>query len=295
MMPDSGRGRRYAIIGLGVVSVSFAAIFIRLAEAPPLVIATYRLCLAFLLLAPLAWLRSGREIARLRRRDLALAVASGAFLALHFALWIASLSYTSVATSVVLVTANPIFVAIASYLLFRERLTWQATLGIAVCLAGAGIIGYGNWRLGPDPLLGGVLALLGALAVAGYLLIGRRLRQSISLLGYSFMVYGSAAALLLAATLSMGQPLGGYPAETYLMMALLALVPQLLGHMSLVWALRFVSATLVTIAVLGEPVGATALAWVILNEPPSLWEVAGGVLILAGIFVAFRRGGAVPD
>ena len=166
---------------------------------------------------------------------------------------------------------------------------------LVVCLLGAAAIGYGNWRLGPEPLLGGLLALLGALAMAGYLLIGRRLRRGMSLPGYSFLVYGSAALLLLVVTLAAGQPLGGYSGETYLMFVLLALVPQLLGHMSLVWALRFVSATLVTVAVLGEPVAATALAWIILSEPPSVWEIGGGVLILAGIFYAFRRSGTVLD
>jgi len=280
--------RYYLVLALGVVSVSFAAIFIRLAEAPPLVIAAYRLCLASVVVAPVAGVRSRQELRCLVRRDIIMALLSGAFLALHFALWIASLSYTTVATSVVLVTANPIFVAIASYFLFRERLSKQTILGIAVCLVGAVLIGYGNWRLGPDPLLGGVLALLGALAVAGYLLIGRRLRQSIGLLTYASLTYSSAAVLLLLSALAFGHSLVGYSGTTYVMLVLLALVPQLLGHSSLNWSLRFVSATLVTIAVLGEPVGATALAYLILDEVPTWTEIGGGILILAGIFVAFR-------
>lgn len=282
--------RQYSVLTLGVISVSFAAIFIRLAEAPPLVIAAYRLCLASLVVAPTAWIRSRQELRGLSRREVALALLSGAFLALHFGLWIASLSYTSVASSVVLVTANPIFVAIASYLLFRERLGRQGILGIVVCLVGAVLIGYGNWRLGPQPLLGGVLALLGALAVAGYLLIGRRLRQNIGILSYTALTYSSAALLLLVAALAFGHPLFGYSSTTYLMLVLLAVVPQLIGHTSLNWSLRFVSATLVTIAVLGEPVLATALAFAILDEVPTLTEVIGGILILGGIFVAFRRG-----
>ncbi|HEY33272.1 MAG TPA: DMT family transporter [Dehalococcoidia bacterium] len=287
--------RQYSVLALGVISVSFAAVFIRLADVdtgtPPLVIAAYRLCLASLILAPAALLRSRQEIRRLARRDIILAVASGAFLAFHFALWISSLSYTSVATSVVLVTITPIFVAVASFLLFRERLTWQVMAGISVCLAGAVLIGYGNWQISSESLFGGLLALLGALAVAGYLLIGRRLRQEMSLLSYSFLVYSSAAVMLLVAALVRGYPLFDYSGETYLWMVMLALVPQLLGHMSLVWALRFVSATLVTIAVLGEPVGATILAFLILDEAPTWSEIVGGMLILAGIFMAFRRGG----
>lgn len=283
--------RQYVVLATGVISVSFAAIFIRLAEAPPLVIAAYRLCLASILIWPAAAVRSREELRRLNKRDIIMAVLSGAFLALHFGLWIASLSYTSVATSVVLVTANPIFVAIASYFFFREKLTRQTISGIIVCLIGAVLIGYGNWRLGTSPLLGGVLALLGALAVAGYLLIGRQLRQTIGLLSYASLVYSSAGLLLLLATLAFGYPLSGYSTTTYIMLVLLAVVPQLLGHSSLNWSLRFVSATLVTIAVLGEPVLATTLAFLILNETPTLTEICGGILILAGIFVAFRKTG----
>ena len=280
---------RYLVLALGVVSVSFAAIFIRLADAPPLVIAAYRLCIASLLIDPVAWVRSRHELRRLSRRDVTLSVLSGAFLALHFGLWIASLSYTTVATSVVLVTASPVFVAIASYFLFGEKLTRQTILGIVVCFIGAVLIGYGNWQLGPQPLLGGVLALLGALAVAGYMLIGRRLRQNIGILSYASLTYTSAGILLLLAAIIAGNPLAGYSSNTYLMLVLLAIVPQLLGHSSLNWSLRFVSATLVTIAVLGEPVGATIFAYLILDEVPTWTEIGGGILILAGIFFAFRK------
>ncbi len=287
--------RQNAVLALGVVAVSFAAVFIRLAGAPPLVVAAWRLSLAALALTPVAAWRSRQELRRLPRRDILLALASGAFLALHFGLWIASLDYTSVASSVVLVTANPVFVAIASYLLFGERLTRRVGLGIVVCLAGAAVIGWANWQVGLESLLGGVLALLGALAVAGYLLIGRRLRRQVSLLGYAWLVYGAAAVFLVVAAAVSGAPFTGYSGETYLWLVLLALVPQLVGHMSLVWALRFVPATLVTIAVLGEPVGATLLAWIILDEPPGAWEVVGGLLILGGIFYAFRRGGVAGE
>jgi len=271
------------------MSCSLAAIFIRLAEAQPLVIAAYRLCLASLIIVPVALARSGDELRRLSRQNIIMALFSGAFLALHFGLWIASLSYTSVATSVVLVTANPIFVAIASYFVFQEKLSKQTVLGIVISLVGSVLIGYGNWSLGPRPLFGGILALLGALAIAGYLLIGRRLRRSIGLLNYASLAYSSAAVLLLISTLAFGYRLVGYSTTTYIMFVLLAVVPQLIGHSSLNWSLRFVPATLVTIAVLGEPVVATVLAFLILNEVPTLSEIGGGILILAGIFVAFRK------
>ncbi|OGO23682.1 MAG: hypothetical protein A2Z28_05930 [Chloroflexi bacterium RBG_16_51_9] len=281
--------RQYLVLAIGVISVSFAAIFIRLAEAPSLVIAAYRMGLASLVVIPLAWVRSSSELRRLSRREMLLSLASGAFLALHFGLWIASLSYTSVATSVIMVTTTPIFVAIVSYFLFHENLSRQAGEGIAISLVGSVIIGYGNWKLGTGFLFGGVLALLGALAVVGYLIIGRRLMRSISLLSYISLAYGSAAALLLLATLVSGSHLIGYSTNTYVMLILLAVVPQLIGHSSVNWSLRFISATLVTIAVLGEPVGATTLAFLILKEPPTISEIGGGILILTGIFIAFRK------
>ncbi|MFH1382625.1 MAG: DMT family transporter [Chloroflexota bacterium] len=286
--------RQYIVLAVGVVSVSFAALLIRFAEAPPLVVAAYRLCLASLLLDPIAWVRSRDELRRLTRADIWLMLLSGAFLALHFGLWIASLSYTSVATSVVLVTVSPIFVAIASYLLFGEKLSVPTVLGIIACLIGAAIITYGNWRIGSSSLMGGVLALLGALAVAGYMLIGRRLRRNLGLLSYASLVYSTAGLLLLISALVFRQPMLGYSIRTYLMLLLLAVVPQLLGHSSLNWSLRFVSATLVTIAVLGEPVGATLWAFLFLDEVPTLTEIIGGALILAGIFVAFRKRGMPP-
>ncbi|MFC1940149.1 DMT family transporter [Chloroflexota bacterium] len=281
--------RQYFILATGVISVSFAAIFIRLAEAPPLVIAAYRLCLASLVIVPAAWAHSADELRRISRRNTIMALLSGVFLALHFGLWIASLSYTSVATSVVLVTTTPIFVAIASYFLFQEKLSMQIFLGIIISLIGSILIGYGNWSLGSSPLFGGILALLGALAVAGYLIIGRCLLRSIGLLSYASLTYSSAAVLLLLSTLIFGYRLVGYSNTTYIMLVLLAVVPQLIGHSSLNWSLRFVLATLVTIAILGEPIGATALAFLILNEAPTLWEIGGGILILGGIFIAFRE------
>ncbi len=281
--------RQYLALGVGVISVSFAAIFIRLAEAPPLVIAAYRLGIASLIVIPFALARSRKELRRLTRKQLGLAALSGVFLAVHFVFWITSLSFTSVATSVVLVTANPIFVAVASYLFFKETLSRRTVTGIVISLTGVVIIGYGNWQLGPFPLLGSLMALLGALMVAGYMLIGRRLRRDISLLSYISLSYGCAAVILLLSVFIFSYDLLGYTGTTYLMMALLAVVPQVIGHSSLNWALRFVPATLVTIAVLGEPVGATILSTLILNETPSLIEIGGGALILVGIYLAFRK------
>jgi len=285
--------RQYSVLAIGVISVSFAAVFIRLADAPSLVIAAYRLCLAALILAPFAVKLSGRELRKIPGRNLAMMLLAGGFLALHFGLWVTSLSYTSVATSVVLVTATPIFTAVASYLLFKEKLTVKIVLGITVSIGGSVVIGYGNWSIGTNQLLGAGLALAGALAIAGYLLTGRRLRRTTGLLSYTFVTYSSAAVLLLITALASGYSLSGYSGNTYLMFVLLALIPQILGHSSLNWSLKFMPATMVTIAVLGEPIIATTLAFLILNESPTLTEIIGGILILGGILIAFR-GNKIP-
>ena len=285
--------RQYSVLAIGVISVSFAAVFIRLADAPSLVIAAYRLCLAALILAPFAVKFSGRELRKIPGRNLAMMLLAGGFLALHFGLWVTSLSYTSVATSVVLVTATPIFTAVASYLLFKEKLTVKIVLGITVSIGGSVVIGYGNWSIGTNQLLGAGLALAGALAIAGYLLTGRRLRRTTGLLSYTFVTYSSAAVLLLITALASGYSLSGYSGNTYLMFVLLALIPQILGHSSLNWSLKFMPATMVTIAVLGEPIIATTLAFLILNESPTLTEIIGGILILGGILIAFR-GNKIP-
>lgn len=280
--------RVYLALLVGVVAVSFAATFIRLAEAPSLVIATYRLGLASLLLSPLAWWRSRAHLASLKRRDLLLASGAGVFLALHFALWITSLEYTSVASSVVLVTTNPLFVGVASHFLTGDKLTGQRVMGVLIALVGAATIGYGGFALGWRSLLGDLLALLGAMAIAAYFFIGRGLRGRVSLLAYIWVVYSAAALALLLVTLAAGYSLRGYSPQTYLMFLLLALIPQLLGHSSVNWALRYLPAMLVTVAILGEPVGATLLAYLFLGEAPTALEIGGAALVLLGVYVAFR-------
>ena len=214
--------------------------------------------------------------------------ASALCLAFHFAFWIASLSHTSVASSVVIVTANPILVAIAAHVLLRESLTRSTAAGIGLGLAGGVVIALGDWDLGDRRLYGDGLALLGAVAVAGYYIIGRDLRREMPVLAYVAPVYGLAAAVLLATAGATGVALSGFSGETYVYLALLALVPQLLGHSSLNWALGHLPATLVAVAVMAEPVGATLLAWAVLDETPPVTAVAGGALILVGVYLALR-------
>lgn len=282
--------RAYLGVGLGVLAVSTAATLIRLAQAemPSLSIAAWRLTLASLILAPVALTTRRSELRTLTRREWGYALGAGLLLALHFATWITSLAYTSVVASVVLVTTNPIFVGLASHVLLRERLSKGMVAAIVVTISGSLVIGLGDLGEGAHRLWGDVLALLGAVAASGYFLIGRRLRARLSLLAYVFPVYCTAAAVLISVVLLSGLPVLPQHQGTWLWLLLMALGPQILGHSSLNWALRYLSATYVTIAVLGEPIGATLLAWWLLGEPPSYWAVAGGVLILVGIIVASR-------
>ncbi len=280
-----------AYLGLlvGIISVSFASIFIRLADAPALVIGAYRLTIASLVLTPIVWSKVRRELLSLSHRDLGLAILSGLFLGAHFATWITSLQYTSVAASVVLVSTSPLFVGIASHFLYGEKLSSMKILGIFLAIAGASIIGIGGFEVSLGALWGDILALLGAIAVSGYFLIGKGLRQRLSILAYIYPTYWTAAVFLILASIIAGHSFTGYTPQTYLMFLLLALVPQILGHSSFNWALRYLSSTLVTVATLGEPVGATILAYLILRESPLPMELIGGIIVLVGIFIVSRQ------
>jgi len=281
--------KAYVTLFVGVLSVSFAAIFIRLADAPPLVIATYRLAIASLVLIPIASIKSTKSLNKLSRRDIFLILLSSVFIALHFALWITSLDYTSIASSVVLVTSHPAFVAVISYFLWGERLNKQTIGGIAVALIGIIFVNYGGLTFGSRALWGDLLALMAGFSMGAYLVIGGQLRARIDILSYLAIIYTCSAVILLTATLISGHSLFGYSPTTYLMLILLALIPQLIGHSCLNLAVRLVPVTLVSVAILGEPVGASLLGYFILDEMPTVKEIVGGVLILGGIFMVMRR------
>jgi drug/metabolite transporter (DMT)-like permease len=278
--------RNGVLLATGVVAVSFAAIFIRYAEAPALTIALYRQAFAAAAVMPLALVRRRDELRALSGRRLALALLSGVFLAVHFATWIPSVKLTTVAASVVLVTSSPIFVAAGSRALFGERMTGVAVGGILAGLVGAGIISGGDFALSSRALAGDLLALAGALAAGGYFLAGRRLRQEVSLLAYVAVVYATCAVLLFPVALVGGASLTGFDGTTWIMFVLLALIPQLLGHTVFNYVLKDVSATVVAISIMGEPIGSTLLALAFFGEVPPWTAVVGGVLILAGIYVA---------
>lgn len=293
----------YLILAIGVAVVSTASILIRYAQGdgvPSLVIAAVRLGIAALILTPFAAFKKRDEIRTLSSRDLLLMLASGAFLAIHFWSWIASLEFTSVASSVVLVTTNPLWVGLASIVLLRERLARGTLAGIVLTLAGCACIfaadsGGAVTTGSPDPVRGNALALLGAVAASGYLLIGRVARRRVSLLTYIWIAYGAAALLLLLAVGVTRNSLTGYSWLGYAAMLGLAVGPQLLGHTAFNWALKYVSATLVALSILGEPVGSAVLAWLLFDERVTGLHLGGFVLLLCGIYLAARAESPTPS
>lgn len=283
------------VLAGGLVAISFSAILVRLAqdEAPSLVIAAGRLTIAGLILLPPALLRRRRELAALAPADWRLAFVSGFFLAIHFAAWISSLAFTSIATSTVLVTTSPLWVGLASPFVLGERVGRRLKIGIALALIGSILISLdaGDGGAGRQPLLGNGLALVGALGASVYFLIGRRLRPRLSLLSYTAVVYGTAALFLLAFALAAGLSPFGYSPATYGLIVLMALFPQLLGHTAYNWALAFLPAAFVIVTLVSEPIGATILAILFFGaaEVPGPATIAGGLIILLGIVIAARE------
>jgi drug/metabolite transporter (DMT)-like permease len=216
-------------------------------------------------------------------------ILSGILLAFHFALWIASLKYTSIASSVVLVTTNPIFVGIGAWLFLKERIGLNLVLGIILSVLGSGLISYGDMTLSKEALMGDGLALLGAITNSGYLLVGRKMRKGQDLLSYIFPVYLACAMVLIIFSLVFQKSFSGYSSSTYLFLFLLALIPQMIGHTTFNWALKYLPASMVAIAILGEPVGSTILAYFILGEGLTLLKIIGGILIFAGILIALKE------
>lgn len=279
----------YAPLALAVLLVSFGSVLIRLAAAPPLAVSFYRIALAALCLVPFAAAEAPSSWRRLGPRRRLVLLASGVALALHFATWVASLSYTSVAASVLLVNTAPLFAVGLSRLFLHERVPSVVLGAIGLALGGAGLIAAGDWRGDAGSLGGILLALAGAVTLAAYHVIGRGLREALPLNAYVLGVWGVAAATLLAFCLVARTPLAGYPARTWLLFLALALVPTLGGHGLVNRSLRALPAPTVGLFLLGEPLGASGLAWLVLGEVPGAWTLAGGVVVLLALVLVLLR------
>lgn len=269
----------------GVAAISTSAVLIRLAQAEPAAIAFYRLVFATLMLAPWA-LRQSKQV-KIIKEDLVTALAGGAFLALHFLFWMTSLEQTSVASSVVLVTTQPLWVFLLSVYFLKEKPTRAMWVGLALALAGSVVVVFTQADGGQSRLFGNLLAVAGAIMMACYFLVGRRLRRRLPLALYSALVYGSSSLLLALFILARGTAISGYQPLTWLIFLSLAFIPTILGHNSLNWALKYLPATMVSVVILGEPLGASILAALVLKEIPAALEVLGSFLTLGGIFLVW--------
>ena len=280
-----------SVMTIALVSVGHAAIFVRIADADPIVVAAFRLGIATLALAPVTLIFAYSDLRAVTRRQLQLIAGAAVFLALHFATWIASLDFTSIANSVVLVTLNPVWLALYGLIILRVQPGRQTWLSIAFAVAGSVIIAVGSAAGGSTSLFGDFLALAGGFFIAGFLLIAQRARQTVALLPFVTLVYGAAALLLWVAVITLGLPVAGLSLTTYGAVIALALISQVIGHTGINWAVRAIPPTLLAIVILGEPVLSSLFGWAYFGEGIGWPTALGGALILAGISLGTRAGG----
>jgi len=285
---DKPRIHPYFILIGGVLAISTGAVFARIADAPSLVIAAYRVGIAALLLVPIACWKARIELRSLSPKDFKIAFLAGIFLAMHFATWISSLKFTTISNSVVLVSMSPLWVGVLAPLFIKEKIKRMTLLSILLSIIGCVIIGSGDFTIGGNALWGDFLAVMGGFCAAGYLILGKALRHKLSLLVYISLCYGSAAVILWIVVLVMGLRVSGFSSQTLSAIWAMALVSQLIGHSSYNWALRYCSTTLVALSFLGEPVGSTILAYFLFHEELTLTKAIGGLIILVAIYLAAR-------
>jgi len=283
----------YLALFVSIVSVSFAAIFIVSCSSPPLSIAFYRMLFTTLLILPLLFLKNNikEELRSLDRKELFLLVGIGIILAAHFSLWITSLTLTSVASSVILVTAHPVLVAPVSYFLLKERLSLINILGISISLTGVSILVIGNYSFSSTTLEGNILAMLGGAAAGTYILGGRIFRKKLSTSTYVAIVYSTSTIALLVTCLMLKAPIYDLNPKDYWIILLMAIVAGLFGHTLYNWSLKYVKASVASVALLGEPIGSAFLAFILpwIHQIPSIYTIVGGSITLSGIYLTAKR------
>lgn len=284
---EVSKRRVWTVLAVALLAVSLAAIYIRLANAPGVVVALYRMAIAAAVMLPVTV--RGLRRTPLRGRAAWLTLGAGALLALHFAAWISSLSFTTVAASVSLASTSPLWMALMAWLFLGTAPALGVLVGVVLAVAGAATIGFGDLTGGTEPLLGDALALLGAVAGAGYILLGRTVqRLGVGLDAYAGSAYGVAALLLLPLPALFGHDYFGYPLATYGWVLLLALMPQLIGHTGINYAAKHLDPTVVATALLLEPLGSGLLALVVFGEVPTLLTLVGAVILLTGVLLTLR-------
>ena len=278
----------YFYLFVGVIALGCSAILIRLADAEPLAIAAYRMGGGALLLLPFTAKNAMYTWGVLSLKEKIIWAGSGIFLAFHFAFWIESLSHTSVASSVVLATTNPIFAGIGAVVLLGEREGRNFWLGVVLAIGGSAVLAYSDFVGWDDSFWGNFLALSAAVMASAYMLCGRKLRIKIPVGTYVTGCYGFSGILLIGAAVILEQPLSGYSNDTWLLLFAMILVPTLVGHTSVNYALGHLHPGKVALAVVGEPLVATGLAWWLLQEVPTSSRFFACSIILMGIVLGSR-------
>lgn len=274
---------------IGIVAISFSSIFIKWSSAPASVQGMYRLLFTSLLMLPFARPYSGAVVA-LRKKDWLLLGLSGMMLALHFLLWMGSLKFTSVASSTMIMALEPVFIMLGAYVLYKEKSSASAMLGLAIAIFGVAFIGWGDIGLSSDNVKGDLLSIGGTAAVAAHMLLGQKLVARMPSYLYSLIVFLSASASFAVYNLLSGITFFGYPPKEWGIFLLLAIVPTVFGHILFNWLLQYASATTVSMSILGEPVGASLLAYLLLGEQLTGLQWAGGLLVMGGLAVYLYTG-----
>jgi drug/metabolite transporter (DMT)-like permease len=282
------------ILFIGVVAVSFSAILIKWSTAPASVIGMYRLVLTVLMMCPFLIGRT-KAFLQISKREYVILALSGLFLGLHFLFWIGSLKYTSVASSMIIISLEPIFVMIGAYMLFRERTSLKGALCTAIAIVGAALVAWGDIGVSGSALFGDALSLLGTIAVSGYMLAGQSLRGSMPSFHYNFIVFIIASLIQCVYNLFARIQMVDYSLHEWLLFLLLAIIPTVFGHLLFNWLLKYVNAAVISMSILGEPVGAMILAYFLLGEHTTASQIAGGVLCIVGVSLFIRFGQSHPS
>ncbi|MEH7344436.1 DMT family transporter [Bacillus sp. JJ1532] len=282
----------YVALAIGVLSVSTSAILVKVSSAPSGVIAFYRLLFTVLFMLPIFLIKYVPELRLITRRDWLFSIIAGVFLAFHFILWFESLNYTSVASSTVLVTLQPLFAFVGTYFFFKEKFSLKAIISSVIAVLGSVVISWGDFKISGSALFGDILALIACALITANLLFGQDVRKRLSLVTYTFIVYSISTITLFFYVIIKQEPLLPYPTSDWVYFILLALFPTLMGHTIFNWSLKWLSTSTISMAILFEPVGAALLAYYLLQESVSWSQIIGGCIIIIGVslFLLDERG-----
>lgn len=271
------------IVLLAVTGMSLSAVFVRMAYAPSVVLAFWRMCLTAVLMLPVVWIKCRKEIAGLERKNLIACVISGVFLGIHLAAYFEAVKNTTLASGLILVNTKVLFIPIVLLLVYHEKIPVKGLIAIGAAFLGTVVIAGGDQSGGSNIIYGDIMAIIGSLAISGYTLIGRTQRKYLSNMTYTFLVYGSAALVLLAVAMVQGMEVIKIMPQDYRAALGMAVCCTLLGHSLANWALKYLSAAFISVCNLGEPVMAVGFGIFLYGEIPALYQMIGSAVILSSI------------